>query len=55
MPAISLDTVTKGPELMAGSTLILRKRIGAVDPMVAETLTASIIPKPTADPKSGDV
>jgi len=55
MPAISLDTVTNGPELMAGSTFILRKRIGAVDPMTAETLTASTIPKPTADPKSGDV
>ena len=54
MPAISLVTVTNGPELIAGSTFILRK-IGAVDPMTAETLTASTIPKPTADPKSGDV
>jgi len=54
-PAISLVTVTNGPELIAGSTFIFIKRIGAVDPMTAETHTASIIPKPTAVPKVGDV
>ena len=55
MPAISLVTVTNGPELIAGSTFILRKMIGAVDPMTAATPTARTIPNPTAGPKSGDV
>ena len=55
MPAISLVTVTNGPELIAGSTFILRKRIGAVDPMTAATPTARTIPNPTAGPKSSDV
>ena len=55
MPAISLVTVMNGPELIAGSTFILRKKIGAVDPMTAETHTASTIPKPTAVPKVGDI
>jgi len=55
MPAISLVTVINGPALIAGSISAFRKRIGAVDPMTAETLTASTIPRPTADPKSGDV
>ena len=55
MPAISLVTVTNGPELIAGSTFIFIKRIGAVDPMTAETHTARTIPKPTAVPKIGDV
>ena len=45
MPAISLVIVTNGPELIAGSTFIFRKRIGAVDPMTAETHTDSTIPK----------
>ena len=53
-PAISLVTVTKGPALIAGSMSAFRKRIGAVDPMTAETLTANTIPRPTADPKIGD-
>ena len=55
MPAISLVTVTNGPELIAGSTFNFIKRIGAVDPMTAETHTARTIPKPTAVPKIGDV
>ena len=55
MPAISLVTVTNGPELIAGSTFILRKRIGAVDPMTVATPTARTIPNPIAGPKSGDV
>ena len=55
MPAISLVTVTNGPELIAGSTFIFIKRIGAVDPMTAATPTASTMPNPTASPKSGDV
>ena len=55
MPAISLVTVTNGPELIAGSTFIFIKRIGAVEPMIAETHTDSTIPKPTAVPKNGDV
>ena len=54
-PAISLVTVTNGPALIAGSMFALRKKIGAVDPITAATLTARIIPNPTAGPKSGDV
>ena len=55
MPAISLVTVMNGPELIAGSTFIFIKRIGAVDPMTAATPTARTIPNPTAGPKSGEV
>ena len=54
-PAISLVTVTNGPALIAGSMFVLRKRIGAVDPIIAAILTARTIPNPTAGPKSGDV
>ena len=54
-PAISLITVTNGPALIAGSMFALRKKIGAVDPITAATLTARTIPNPTASPKSGDV
>ena len=55
MPAISLVTVTNGPALIAGSMFVLRKRIGAVDPITVATLTARTIPNPTASPKRGDV
>jgi hypothetical protein len=54
MPAILLFTVINGPVLIAGSMFALRKIMGALDPISVETLTARTIPKPTADPKSGD-
>ncbi len=55
MPTTSLVMVTKGPALIAGSMLAFIKRMGAVDPIVAATLTENTMPNPTAIPKRGDV
>ena len=54
IPAMSLLIVTNGPALMAGSIFDFKKRIGAVDPIIAAILTAKTIPVPTTTPISGD-
>ena len=47
--------VTNGPALIAGSIFALKNKIGAVDPIIAAMLTASMMPAPTTTPSNVDV